>query len=173
MRRTLPGSKTGLRATLAVEPRPRHYHHRGKALAQHGRTLSPRFSCGGGPKRELAHESRDPRRCHRSATRLRRRATCRWRGRSRQRRRPTRDTIPELAMGQPLVMRRGAVAMLDILGFKGIWKRNGMTPERVIDKLRGLAEATRLDAEAQRFDLRTCDPRYRCCSGAGSCLGNR
>jgi len=38
-------------------------------------------------------------------------------------------------------MRHGAVAMIDALGFKGIWDRNGVSPDAVLDKLRGMRDA--------------------------------
>jgi hypothetical protein len=44
-------------------------------------------------------------------------------------------------------MKVGAIAMIDALGFKGIWKRPGISAERILSKLRGLVERTeaRLD----------------------------
>jgi hypothetical protein len=44
-------------------------------------------------------------------------------------------------------MRRGAIALLDALGFKGIWKHHEWTPEQVIDKLqRALQKQTKFQA---------------------------
>lgn len=54
-------------------------------------------------------------------------------------------------------MSRGALAIIDALGFKGIWKRAGVSGETVLAKMRALSEATDKALDADFFG----DSSYR------------
>ena len=50
-------------------------------------------------------------------------------------------------------MLSGALAMFDALGFKGIWRREGVDPTSVIDKLRHLERTVKESGERTSAEM--------------------